>query len=349
MTSRGRPTVGAGLTAAISATALAAIAAVYADGTIVFPLTIRNVWYRTAAHSGFTGAKHSGDLTIGRQALEFYAKRRSLAIPLEQLWMISYGTMRGDVDTEWAVLTLKDGNERSFVGLRDGSKWGYGQRTREIYETLIDAAVELSAAQFAAPPGFRPYTELDHIFAMPVPQGWSSYHHELVHVDGAVRWGVVIFSEQELIEEGAPATVSPTSRTTERQRALRELQQGRATAWILRRDESTGGMSCDGFSERALQTVRQRLADDPFFGVPFEIAADQRFDDGPSIDGCASPRLVLEAQAADGRRLVLDLRVVSRRETYGLIGLRTTADAYTRELALFEQGVAGFRFAVTRD
>jgi hypothetical protein len=257
--------------------------------------------------------------------------------------------MRGDVDTEWVVLTVKSDGERSMIGLRDGSRWGYGHRTREIYEMLVRAVEDLSAAQFSRTPGFEPYTELDHVFAMPIPQGWSSYHHELVAVDGVVRWGVVVFSEQPLIDPHAEIPLSPTSNRTERKRVLRELQQGKATAWILRRFESSGGMSCAEFKHKTLHTLRRQIAEDPFFGVPFTITDDQPFETVSSIDDCATLRLKLEAVTEEDRTVVLDLRMVSRGGAVALIGLRTTAEDYDHERKMFDEAVRELRFAATRD
>jgi hypothetical protein len=316
--------------------------------SIDYPLTIRKIWYRNAKRSGFTGAKHSGDLTIDRQSLEFFAKKRSLSIPLDELWMITYGTMRGDVDTEWVVLTIKDGDERSLVGLRDGSRWGYGQRTREIYETLVAAAEDLSAAQFSAPDGYQPYSELDHVFAMPIPADWSYHHHDLITHEGTLKWGRVVFSEHPLIDPEVEHWTEEMGPNPQRDRAVHAIQQGEETAWIVARFEAGSGMTCEELKPKAIKTLSERVNDSPFFGVPFEPADDLPFEAAEPVDGCASVRLERRAAGEQGKTVVLDLRAVAREETVLMIGLRTTADEYERRLPVFERAVDELRLAATR-
>ena len=302
-----------------------------------YPRTLAGVWMRTGTDRGITGPKLSGDLVITPESLELLAGKRDVSIPLASVRMISYGTMRGDVDTEWVVLEVVRDGKRELIGLRDGRKLGYGQRTGELYEVLRDTARRFSRAQFSTSEGFRAYTELDRVFAMDVPADWTLYHHDLVHVDGLVRYGTVVFTAAPLLEADDPKGKA-------RARALGKIQQGQATAWIVTRREALGGMKCDGFDKGALEALGEIVASDPFFGPPLPPAAPSAFEP-VEIDGCAGLRLVSRTETTHA---VLDLRVVAREGTLVLVGLRTTEAELPGQSAAFERAVASLRLAATR-
>jgi hypothetical protein len=307
-----------------------------------YPRTIRDVWYRTEKHRGLTGAKHSGDLTITPESLELFARKTDVSIPFSSVRMISFGKLRGDVNTDWIVLSVESGDKRERIGLRDGRKLGYGQRTEELFQAIVDAAEQFSWAQFAAPSGLEPYVELDHVFAMAVPEGWASYHHELSGVDGVVVWGSVVFTPEPLV--GTTGSARPQERGS-REVALKAIQSGRTTAWVVRRREAVGGMSCDGFANKGVKNLRGWIADDPFFGEPFVIDEDESFE--PSeIDGCRGMKLLARSEEASTARAVLDLRVASSDDVAILVGLRTTDENYEKDLADFERAISTFKFAV---
>ena len=302
-----------------------------------YPRTIAGVWMRTGTDRGITGPKLSGDLVITPESLELLAGKRDLSFPFDAVRMISFGTMRGDVDTEWVALTLVRGGKRELIGLRDGRKLGYGQRTGELYRELRDTARRFAWAQFSASEGYRPYTELDRVFAIEVPAEWTLYHHDLVHVDGVMRYGTVVFTAEPLLEADDPKGKA-------RGHALAKIQQGAVSAWIVTRREALGGMKCEGFDKGALPALGEIVAADPFFGRPFGFDAPPEF--APvEIDGCAGLRLVARAGASSA---VLDLRAVAREGTLVLVGLRTTEADLPRESATFEHAVSSLRLAATR-
>ena len=302
-----------------------------------YPRTIAGVWMRTGTDRGITGPKLSGDLVITPESLELLAGKRDVSIPFEGVRMISLGTMRGDVDTEWVVLSVVRDGTRQLIGLRDGRKLGYGQRTGELYGALRDTARRFSWAQFSTSEGSRAYTELDRVFAMDVPADWALYHHDLVHVDGIVRYGTVVFTAGPLLEAEDPKGKA-------RARALTKIQEGGVTAWIVNRREALAGMRCEGFDRGALAGLGEIVAANPFFGRPVELASAPAFEP-VEIDGCAGQRLVARAKTSPA---VLDLRAVAREGTLVLVGLRTTESELARESAAFERGVASLRLAATR-
>jgi len=307
------------------------------DGT--WPRTVPRVWYRTGTQRGIAGPKLTGDLVITPESLELLASKRDVSIPFDAVRMISLGKMRGDVDTEWVVLSVQRGDERELVGLRDGRKFGYGGRTTEIYEMLHETAQRFSWAQFSAPEGFRPYPELDRVFAVAVPQGWSTYHHDMESVDGLVRWGTVVFTPRPLLEE--------TATGKERRHALEAIQRGQMTAWVVDRREVEGGMSCEGFHKNALRTLGGWISEDPFFGQPFTVGESPAFEP-TRIDGCAGLALALRAEEDGPDTPVLELRIVAREGTLVLMGLRSTVARLDDDRAQFELGVSTLTLAATR-
>jgi hypothetical protein len=308
-----------------------------------YPRTIQKIWYRTGKDRGFVGPKHSGDLMITRRSLEFLSKKADITIPFESVGMISYGKMKGDVNTDWVVLTVQEGGTEHLIGLRDGRKLGYGARTPEIFETVLDVAEELSWGQFRAPTGLEPYTELDHVFSMAVPEGWSSYHHEMISTEGSVSWGTVVFTPEPMTGEETQSHLL----ATKRERELEAIQQGEVSAWVVKRMESKSGMSCDGFTDKARKTLARWIARDPFFGVPFDDPQNATFEE-TAIGICRGVRTSLRARPSSATSPVLELRAVSRGQTTLLIGLRTTTTDLETDLKAFEAAMPTVRFAVTR-
>jgi hypothetical protein len=308
-----------------------------------YPRTIQKIWYRTGKERGFTGPKHSGDLMITRDSLEFLSKKADITIPFESVGMISFGKMRGDVNTDWVVLTVRDGGARRLIGFRDGRKMGYGSRTPEIFETVLDVAEELSWAQFTAPEKLEAYTELDHVIAVAVPQDWSSYHHEMVSTEGSVFWGTVIFTPELMTSDASENHLEGT----ERELALEAIQRGETTAWIIRRVQSGGGMSCDGFTKKALKTLAGWITRDPFLGVPFE-ATDSAVFEPSTIGVCQGVRMSLHADDSTTPVPVLEVRAVSQGDVTLILGLRTTDRDHETDLELFEAALPTVKFAVTR-
>jgi len=311
-----------------------------ADG---YPRTIEKIWYRTGKERGFTGPKHSGDLMITRDSLEFLSKKADISIPFESVGMISFGKMRGDVNTDWVVLTVRDGSVQRLIGFRDGRRLGYGHRTPEIFETVLEIAEELSWGQFMAPDGLEPYTELDHLLAVAVPEGWASYHHEMISSAGSVSWGTVVFTPEAMTSDASENHLE----VSERELALEAIQRGETTAWVVRRVESTGGMSCEGFTDKALKTLAGWIARDPFLNVPFDPPGSAAFE-AVTIGACQGVRAVLRADGSTAPVPVVELRAVTQGHATLIMALRTTAEDHENDLKLFEAALPTVKFAITR-
>jgi len=312
-------------------------------GAGAYPRTIQKIWYRTGKELGFAGPKHSGDLMITRNSLEFLSKKADISIPFEAVGMISFGKMRGDVNTDWVVLTVVDGETQRLIGFRDGRKLGYGVRTPDIYEDVLDVAEELGWGQFTAPERMTPYTELDHVFAMAVPEDWASYHHEMISSAGSVFWGTVIFTPESMTSDASENHLDGT----ERELALEAIQRGETSAWIVRRVEAKGGMTCDGFSDKGLKTLLKWIARDPFLNVPFAAPEITAFEP-TSIGRCQGVRASLRADSSSSPTPVLELRVVSQGQAALIIALRTNAEDIEADLEQFEAALPTVKFAVTR-
>jgi hypothetical protein len=308
-----------------------------------YPRTIEKIWYRTGKDLGFAGPKHSGDLMITRTSLEFLSKKADISIPFESVGMISFGKMRGDVNTDWVVLTIEDGGSRQLIGFRDGRKLGYGVRTPDIFESVLDVAEELSWGQFAAPEGLVPYTELDHVFAMAVPEGWPSYHHEMISSGGSVFWGTAVFTPESMTSDVAENHLDGT----ERELALEAIQRGETSAWIVRRVESKVGMTCEGFTDKGLVKLANWIAKDPFLNVPFDAPQATAFEPA-AIGVCRGVRATLRASADSGPDSVLELRAVSQGEVTLILALRTNAEDLETDMKLFEAALPTVKFAITR-
>lgn len=309
------------------------------------PVTFEKVWLKTGKKRGRGTSRMTGDLTLTEAELTFSSRKRDVTIPLESIHRLSYGKMRGDVDTDWIVLAILEDGQRRLVGLRDGRKLGYGQQTDLIYDTILDLIRRAGVAQYDVPEGFRVYDRLDDQFTMAIPAGWTVYHRTLVDTGQYGVWGEAVFSPEPVISEAEP---EPVEREELRQRMLRAIDDGEAGAFFVDRREARRGMLCEGLSEKAMDRLQQWVTDDPLFdqgrGVEESIRTEPIV-----IDGCKGLRIVRQSRRPDQAQRVLDLRVVSDDEIVFLFGLRSQADRYESDLALFETAVGSVRLSVARD
>jgi len=312
--------------------------------TLNLPLTIERVWYRKGTSYGFSGGRKSGDLTIDETALTLTTRKGALTIPIETLHTISHGKMRGDVNTDWIVIALNEEQGRRLIGLRDGRKFGYGQRTAEIYETLLAAARQLGVAQYRVPEGFETYDRMAGQYLLALPKGWSIHPRELTEIGDQAIWGALVFSPRPLAPDPA---LPPKQREAALRAAMELVDSGRSGAIFMQRHKAQGGMRCKGFTDKAVEELLHWAGQDRVFAGSRGVEESTRTEEA-MVDGCAGLRIVKRMRRQDGTELVLDLRAVSDDDTVFLLGLRSRADRYESDLATFDAVMGTVRFSVAR-
>jgi hypothetical protein len=252
--------------------------------------------------------------------------------------------MRGDVDTDWVVMTVIDESGKRLVGLRDGRKLGYGQHSDEIYNAILFAVRHAGAAQYEVPEGFRTYDELDGQFTMGIPVEWSISHRTLIATEESGYWGEVIFSDEPVVSDAGPDV---ELREKQRREALRAIDDGESGAIFVDRREALRGMRCEGFSEKAIASLEQWASEDPLFDQGRGVEESRRTE--PTIiDGCTGVRIVWRRRLPEQAERVLDLRVIADEKIVFLFGLRTQSDRYDEDLVVFQKAVASVRLSVAR-
>ena len=331
MTPGGARTFGAALAVGIAGLAVA----VAADDPLALPHTIEKVWYRTDTEHGTFGRKHEGDLRITDEALEFSAPRAELRIPLAALRMISLGPMGADFDTEWVVLGTEREGTRTLVGLRDGRKMGFGARTPQIFDTLVRLARERGLAQFGAPEGFVPYTQLDRQIALAVPEGYRALQHGVATLERSNVRGTVLFSPAAPVEAGEAG----------RQEIVERIRLGESPAWVLAIREARRGMRCSGMNDKGRADLAAWIGEHEMLGLG--LAAATPLEAVP-IDRCTGVRGSWRGALDGGAPIVLDVRAVSDDEFVYVLALRTTSESAAEAREAFERGVLTLRLAVAR-
>jgi hypothetical protein len=307
------------------------------EPTVSLPMTIDKLWYQAG------GKRREGDLIVSEDGFELVARKRAFFIPLDRIQFISYGEMKGDVDTEWVLLTVGVAPPYDLVGFRDGKKWGYGGRTMEVYRQLRRALEQLAAGQFRVTPGFRAYEGPDRGCALAIPEDWSTYLESLVVVADRSPWGTTIFSERPIraIETNAVGEV----RAVDDLELLDAILAGESPAFFLERGRATRGMRCSGFSGSAREQVLTRARQDIAFGEDFEAIVPPAAS-VDSVGGCEALHIVGRSRRPDGAELVLELYAAARGETLYLFGLRALADRYEEHRRTFAASVATVKFAM---
>jgi hypothetical protein len=299
--------------------------------------TLEQVWYHEPKGASlFQLFNTAGDLTITPSELLFSTGKRTIDLPLERIRVVSFGRLAGDVDTEWALLDVGQPGAPRIVGIRDGRKLGFGGRTREIYDQLERALRLAGVAQFAVPPGFRLFDDFKQQLTFAIPEGYDAHLGSVVFVDGEARWGTSAFSARPIRRAGPGGPELD-------EEVLSELRAGRAAGFTLERREATGGMRCEGFSEKARAAVVARAGVDPLLGtvvlgVP-EIAPAR-------IDGCEGLRLSARGPGLAGEELLVDVYSVARGETLFLFRQRTVAGRGDDDRKSFETALSSVTFAL---
>jgi hypothetical protein len=308
------------------------------------PLTIERVWYRTGRKGALTGGTRSGDLSIDEEALTFATRKREFVIPLETVRTLSYGKMRGDVDTDWVVLSVESEQGRSLVGLRDGRKFGYGQATAEIHETLRTIFRRLGVAQYDVPEGFETYDRMADQYVLALPAGWAIHPRTLTEVGDQAIWGALVFSPRPLAPD---PSLPPDEREAALRRSLHEVDSGRSGAIFMQRRKAKSGMRCRGFSDKAVETIVAWAAQDRIFAGTSGVDESTRTE-SIDVDVCSGLRVLKRVRDSAGSELILDLRAASDDDTVFLFGLRSRAGRIEGDLETFETVMRSVRFSVAR-
>ncbi len=318
--------------------ALAVSAAPAEAPELELPVTIEEVWYRTYQKRGI-GKPYSvsGNLVVSADTIEIVNKKRRVTIKMDDIRIVSFGKMKGDVDTDWAVLGLGEPGSTRVIGIRDGKRMGYGGRTRSIYDTVLGGVRQAGAGQFRVPEGFRLYEELMDFCTLAVPQDWTSYLESLVFVGDGTPWGRIVFSAEsirriERKEDGSPLVI-------EDRKVLSRVVAGEVPAFYVERRPSGRGMSCNGFTEKAEQRLIAELGRDS--GGP---EADGLTVTSIIIDGCSG----LSIRGRSGAEAEIEIRAVAKRDTLYLFGMRASPDQFDSRLGPFDTAVSTVKFSAAR-
>jgi tRNA(Leu) C34 or U34 (ribose-2'-O)-methylase TrmL len=316
------------------------------DTSAITGPTIEKVWYRSEKKTGITNPfAFSGDLILGERALQLKAKEKKITIPMEAIHVFSYGKMEGDVDTDWVVLGLRTPEGLRLVGMRDGRKLGYGQRTEEIREAVREALKRSGAAQYKVPAGYRTYEALESQLTLAMPQSWTGYILSLVMAGERARAGTIVFTEKPVLAvERAP---SGELKSKEDHQALDRVLAGEALAFFLEKEPAAKGVSCKGLSQEAVAKLMERARNDALLG-PGGSWLEPPHSEPATLDRCAGLRIQGRARRADGREVLLDLRAAAHGETLYLFGLRAPAADDKGYREPFETAIASIRFSVAR-
>jgi hypothetical protein len=304
---------------------------------VELPFTVEKVWYRAG------GKRREGDLTISEEGIELVARKRAFSVPLDRIQFISYGTRKWDVDTDWAVLSVGVTRPWDLVGIRDGKKWGYGSRTREIYTRLRRALRQLGAAQYRVEPGFQAYEDPDHGCSLSIPESWSTYVESLVVAGGGYPRGTTIFSERPIraVESGAGGR----ARAVDDLELLDAILAGESPGFFLERAAAQRGMTCGGFSSGSRRRVLAYARRDLIFGEDDELIETPTLSEA-TVAGCAALFVTGRSRRPDGAEVVLEIYAAANGDTLYYFGLRTLADRHAAHREPFAAALETVKFSV---
>ena len=301
------------------------------------PVTIEKIWYRSG------GKKRLGDLTITADELEVQAKKKSFVIPLDRIQVISYGKMKKNVETDWIVMSVGVSQPFDIVGIRDGSKWGFGSRTREVYFQLRSLLRRLGAAQYRVEQGYQVYEDPDASCALAIPDNWSTYLDSVVLVGSRSPSGTTIFSEEPI--RSTETTPEGVTRPVDDLETLDALLAGEISGFFVERLNARSGMSCEGFSRGARERMLDRVREDPLFGESCRMQGVPETAEH-TVGECEALRVIGRCARDDGKPVLLDLVATASGETLYVFGLRALEERYEKDLEVFERALSTVKFSV---
>jgi len=295
-------------------------AASEAPDEVALPLTLDRVWLRLGSGAGLgRGFKSLGDLVVTAEELEFVTRKRTVFIPMERLGVLSYGKMKGDVDTDWAVIALGRGTPPELIGVRDGSKLGYGARTRSIFLRLKAALKAAAAGPYRVPAGFAAYEGLDDTCALAVPADFQATVQSIARVGSRTPWGHVTFQAPQ--------------------------GSGAAPAFFFERSEAARGSDCGGLTASAREALAARARSDDVWAAG---SAPEVVVEPARIDGCEGLRVLARGRGTDGGETVVELLSAASGSMQVTFGLRAPAERAAEFRAPLAGSLATFRFGVAR-
>ena len=274
--------------------------------SVELPITVDKVWFRGEKKKGFGKLKafqYMGDLTITHDTLDFVGKKESFSMPLDDLTMVSLGKMGNDVDTDWAVIGMREGQATSVYGFRDGRKLGYGQDTRIIYTYIRLAAKQRGAGQFRAPAGHKAYAHTDEQVALAIPEDWEPFVLSAVFVGATEAWGRTVFS---------PEPVERLQRK-EGDDELERIWEGEVPAILFERSDAKGS-NCKGLSARSVERIVEKLLDGPMFERGVTAMGPPQISE-TMVAECNGVRIEATGRGPDGAERRVDLRAFAHTGT----------------------------------
>lgn len=289
------------------------------EPSVQLPITFNKVWFREQKRKGLAKLKvfkHNGFLTVTEDGFDFVGGKNSYFFPLEDIEMLSLGTMGNDVNTDWVVLSIRQEGTTRIVGMRDGHAWGYGNETLTIYRRLHQALKQLGAGPYASAEGYVPYDRLRHQLVLDYPEGWTAFVVRSVYVGEGAAYGRVVFS---------PRDVDSLTEEMKEQRGLPEIEAGRELAILFDRAETTSGMDCDKLKPDAREAILERVGRYPLFEGDVTVLEAPTVEE-TTVAGCNALRITARVRHADGVESILDARVFANRRTLFTLGARAPAD-----------------------
>jgi hypothetical protein len=304
------------------------------------PYTFERVWRRTGAERGFARlANAAGDLTLTTTGIEHATRKKKTSITWDEVLTVSFGKMKGDVDTDWVVLALTGEGKSRIVGFRDANAFGFGERTEELYDVVRGVARDLGVAQYDIPAGLTLYDAIHRQLVLGHPEGWHVTVREMIVVDGYPRFGSHVFTPEPLrssADEGTPDVD---------EEALARVRSGALPAIVLVRAEAKDAMSCErGIKPKARAEVERLLREDPILGGVTTATGGAWAEVGPAdAGGCRGLRYEIAGREDEAGAVAL-----SRNGVLFVLGFRAPASDAGRTRALFADVVASVHMSAAR-
>jgi hypothetical protein len=189
---------------------------------------------------------------------------------------------------------------------------------------------------------FEPYQGLKEQFTIALPVGWQA-HDQSAALGKPGPYGVVIFSPVNL---GMVKVTDAQKSLEEAQKTLEGIDTGEIPSLLVDRHKAEGGMSCDGFSDKARKKALETYEistmgrNSHIVGTPEAEAV--------SVGGCQGLRVRLRVRDPEGSETHLLVYAVSDGKMAYDFFLRNRKDFFEKNLPTFEKAISTIKVATGR-
>jgi hypothetical protein len=192
------------------------------------------------------------------------------------------------------------------------------------------------------PEGSSLYRAYPHQFSLALQEGWTAHDQSLMSGGELGPFNLIIFSPVDMAALMAP---TKDAEAIERMKeVMLDLDTGKIECFMLNRHAAGKGMTCEGFSDKAVRKVLKMASEHSFLQKGADVVQEPRAE-RLAVGGCQGLRVFASGRTPNGSEWAVDTRAVADGEILYLFFVRTLTDYFESNRRAFELALLDLRMA----